>query len=108
LADIKFKNTGIDSLDAFFGNCNNILADISGIIGKLFDFRINFIKNTGFDQVPGSTMKQSFNGFLLAAIASCGSIVDISGIIKFSEEAPYIEFDFSAIKVDVEYYKKIF
>lgn len=54
LADIKFKPTQIKSVDAFFGNCNNIMAQISDIIIKLFDFRINFLKLCAFDTVPGS------------------------------------------------------
>ena len=49
LADIQFKTTGIHSLDSFFAVVTNILADISQIIGHLFDFKINFLKTTGFD-----------------------------------------------------------
>lgn len=55
LADIKFKPTQIKSVDGFFGNCNNIMAQISDIIIKLFDFRVNFLKKCGFDTIPGSS-----------------------------------------------------
>lgn len=55
LTDINFKTTNIQSLDDFTAACTNILADISGIISHLFDFKINFLKSTGFDTVPGSS-----------------------------------------------------
>jgi hypothetical protein len=55
LTDIVFKTTGVASLDDFTAACTNILADISGIIAHLFDFKVNFLKSTGFDTVPGSS-----------------------------------------------------
>jgi len=90
------------------GGCTNILADIQNIISSLFDFKINFLKNTGFDTVPGSTMKHAFLGFILAAASNVTKIADISGLIKFEEEPPFIGFHFDAIKLDVEFFKKIY
>ncbi len=55
LADIKFKPTGVKSLDTFFSNCQNILAQISDIIIHLFDFRVNFLTKCGFNEIPGSS-----------------------------------------------------
>ena len=60
LSDINFKTTNIPSLDTFFATCTNILADISGIISHLFDFKINFLTSTGFNTVPGSCNIPSF------------------------------------------------
>jgi len=78
LADINFKTTGIHSLDHFFANCTNILADITEIIAHLFDFKINFLKSTGFDQVPGSSLKHAFMGFILAAASNLTKVADVS------------------------------
>jgi hypothetical protein len=62
------------------------MADISDIITHLFDFKITFIKNTGFDKVPGScnffhfshthiALKHAFMGFLYAIGANLPSVI---------------------------------
>ncbi len=71
LADIQLKNTGIHSLDAFFATCTNILADISGIIGHLFDFKINFLKKCGFDTIPGSGKLYFLFKLILCSSETC-------------------------------------
>jgi len=108
LTDINFKKTGIKSLDAFFATCTNILSDISYIISHLFDFKIDFLKTTGFDTVPGSSLKHAFLGFIISAASNLANAVDVSNLIKFTEDAPYIDLDWHRIKFDPEFFKKIY
>lgn len=53
-ADIDFKDTGVWSLDDFFGQAKKTLESFKDITGPLNEQKENFYFATGFYEVPGA------------------------------------------------------
>lgn len=53
-ADIDFKDTGVWSLDDFFGQAKKTLDSFKDITGPLQEQKDNFYFATGFYEVPGA------------------------------------------------------
>ena len=53
-AEIDFKDTGVWSLDDFFGQAKKTLDSFKDITGPLNEQKDNFYFTTGFYEVPGA------------------------------------------------------
>lgn len=52
--DIEFKDTGVWSIDEFFGQAKKTLESFKDITGPLGEQKDNFFEATGFYEVPGA------------------------------------------------------
>lgn len=53
-ADIEFKDTGVWSIDEFFGQAKKTLEAFKDITGPLGEQKEKFFEVTGFYEVPGA------------------------------------------------------
>ena len=93
----KFEKVGLDSVDNFFGQCDDVKTSFEQITAPLVNERDKLLELTGFEWIPGTRLNHIVIGMFLTLSAHVnGKMNDLN--IEFIMDPPFVTIDFSKIE----------